>query len=54
MALRLVPWYREPTAQVIHDVVYHDGTTVDVAPRQVLKNVIKKIQRPWTQANNSP
>ena len=42
--LRLVPWYREPTAQVIHDVVYHDGTTVDVAPRQVLKNVIKKFK----------
>ena len=41
--LRLVPWYREPTAQVIHDVIYHDGTVVDVAPRQVLKNVISKF-----------
>ena len=37
----LVPWYKEPTAQIIHDAVYHDGKVVDLAPRQVLKNVIK-------------
>ena len=43
--LRLVPWYREPTAQVIHDVVYHDGSVVEVAPRQVLKNVISKFTK---------
>lgn len=36
----LVPWYKEPTAQIIHDAVYHDGRVVDIAPRQVLKNVI--------------
>jgi len=41
--LRLVPWYREPTAQVIHDVVYHDGSPVHVSPRQVLKNVIRRF-----------
>lgn len=38
--LRLVPWYKEPTAQIIHDAYYHDGSVVDVAPRQVLKRVI--------------
>ena len=40
MSLRLVPWYSEPTAQIIHDAVYHDESLVDVAPRQVLKQVI--------------
>ncbi len=39
--MRLVPWYKEPTAQVIHDATYHNGDVVDVAPRQVLKNVLK-------------
>ena len=42
--VRFVPWYKEPTAQVIHDAVYHDGSVVDVAPRQVLKNVIAKFE----------
>jgi glutamine synthetase len=36
----LVPWYKEPTAQIIHDAVYNDGKVVDLAPRQVLKSVI--------------
>ncbi len=35
-----VPWARDPTAQVIHDAVYHDGRPVEIAPRQVLKRVI--------------
>ena len=38
--LCLVPWARDPTAQVIHDAVYHDGRPVEIAPRQVLKRVI--------------
>ncbi|MCE2517841.1 MAG: glutamine synthetase [Alphaproteobacteria bacterium] len=42
--VRFVPWYMEPTAQVIHDAIYHDGSVVDVAPRQVLKNVIAKFE----------
>ena len=33
-------WARDPTAQVIHDAVYHDGRAVEIAPRQVLKRVI--------------
>jgi len=40
---RLVPWYKEPTAQIIHDATYHDGSMVDVAPRQVLKSVIARF-----------
>ena len=39
--LRLVPWYEEPTAQVINDCVYHDGVPVTIAPRQVLRRVLK-------------
>lgn len=43
MSQRLVPWYKEPTAQIIHDATYHDGSMVDVAPRQVLKSVIARF-----------
>ena len=39
----LVPWYDEPTAQIIHDAVYPDGRDVTVAPRSVLKRVIEKF-----------
>jgi glutamine synthetase len=35
-----VPWAHDPTAQVIHDAVFHDGRAVEIAPRQVLKRVI--------------
>ncbi|MEJ2256911.1 MAG: glutamine synthetase family protein [Woeseiaceae bacterium] len=38
---RAVPWAREPTLQVIHDLYSRDGTPVSVAPRQVLKNVMQ-------------
>jgi glutamine synthetase len=38
--LCLVPWARDPTAQVIHDALYHDGRAVEIAPRQVLKRII--------------
>ena len=36
----MVPWYREPTAQVICDCLRNDQP-VQLAPRQVLKNVLK-------------
>ncbi len=46
--LCLVPWARDPTAQVIHDAVYHDGRPVEIAPRQVLKRVIDLYhQKGW-------
>jgi glutamine synthetase len=38
--VRLVPWYDEPTAQVIADGFNHDGTPVTIAVRQVLKRVL--------------
>ena len=31
--LRLVPWYEEPTAQVIADGCHHDGEAVAIAAR---------------------
>ena len=37
---RLVPWYVEPTAQIIHDAVDHDGKIVPFAPRAVLARVL--------------
>lgn len=37
----LVPWAAEPTAQVIHDCFYRDGSAVDLAPRSVLKKILK-------------
>jgi glutamine synthetase len=39
-SIRLVPWYAEPTAQVIADCVYHDGTPVEISARHVLKRVL--------------
>lgn len=38
--IRIVPWYREPTAQVICDCVFNDGVPVDYAPRSVLRAVL--------------
>jgi glutamine synthetase len=39
--VRLVPWAREPTAQIIHDCHYRNGEPVPMAPRQVLQRVLK-------------
>lgn len=38
--VRIVPWYTEPTAQIICDANYRDGTHVPIAPRNVLKKVL--------------
>ena len=37
---RLVPWYNEPTAQIIHDAFDHDGKIIEFTPRAVLKRVL--------------
>jgi glutamine synthetase len=39
--LRVVPWYEEPTAQVICDCYFADGTMVDFAPRSVLRRIVE-------------
>ena len=47
-SLRMVPWYEEPTAQVINDCFHADGSPVDMAPRQVLRRVLELYEaRGW-------
>lgn len=38
--MRLVPWAREPTAQIIHDCYTQDGKPHPLATRNVLRNVL--------------
>lgn len=38
--LRLVPWYDEPTAQVICDAFYFDGRPVEFSSRHLLKRIL--------------
>ena len=46
--VRVVPWYDEPTAAVIMDCSYKDGQAVDIAPRQVLRQVLALYEeRNW-------
>ena len=40
-SIRLVPWTQDPTAQVLHDCFYDDGSPVEMAPRHVLRRVLK-------------
>lgn len=37
---RAVPWTKEPTLQVIHDLYSREGVPVGIAPRNVLKRVV--------------
>jgi glutamine synthetase len=47
--IAVVPWAQDPTAQVIHDCYFPDGTLVDFAPRSVLRRVLKLYAaRGWT------
>ena len=39
--IRLVPWYTDPTAQIICDARYHDGSPVEISSRSVLKRVLE-------------
>ena len=45
---KAVPWAKEPTVQVIHDLYTRDGKPVRIAPRQVLKQVVELYsQQGW-------
>jgi glutamine synthetase len=45
---RAVPWAKEPTVQVIHDLFNRDGSPVNIAPRNVLKQVVNLYgQQGW-------
>ncbi len=52
--LRLVPWAKDPTAQVIHDSFYMDGKPVEIAPRYVLRNIIDLYHREGWQPIVAP
>jgi glutamine synthetase len=46
--IRVVPWYEEPTAQVICDAQYLDGTLVEFASRTVLRRILSLYEaRAW-------
>lgn len=36
----IVPWVKDPTAQIIYDCYFRDGRLHDLAPHSVLKRVI--------------
>lgn len=47
-SVRMVPWYEEPTAQVICDASYAHGGVVDLASRYILRRVLDLYaQRGW-------
>jgi len=39
--IRMIPWAAEPTAQIIHDCVDFNGKPAALAPRNVLKRILK-------------
>ncbi|MFN3829304.1 MAG: glutamine synthetase family protein [Tepidimonas ignava] len=53
-ALRLVPWAKEPTAQIIHDCVRFDGAPVELAPRNVLKRILAEYEADGLQPIVAP
>ena len=44
-SIRLVPWVKEPLAQIIHDCYRLDGSPVEIAPRYVLKRVLELYEK---------
>jgi glutamine synthetase len=43
--IRPVPWAGEPTAIIIHDCFFHDGSPVDISPRYVLRHVLELYRK---------
>ena len=52
--IRVVPWYEEPTAQVICDAFHFDGKPVEISARQVLLNVLKLYREKGWKAVVAP
>ena len=42
--LRKIPWNKEPTAQIICDLNYGTGESSEIAPRQVLSNIVNQLK----------
>lgn len=53
-SVRIVPWYSEPTAQIICDANFRDRTPVPIAPRNVLKGVLKLYEEKGWQPIVAP
>lgn len=46
--IRLVPWHKEPTAQIICDAVYSDDTPVSFSSRYILRRILALYEeRGW-------
>jgi len=43
--VRAVPFASDPTAMIIHDCYYFDGKPVDIAPRQILRQVLNLYRK---------
>ncbi len=39
--IRVVPWYKEPTAQVICDAYFFDGSAVELSSRGLLRHILE-------------
>ena len=52
--IRRIPWNKEPTAQIICDLHYSDGSPSALAPRQVLKNIINLLDEEKLKAVVAP
>lgn len=52
--LRLVPWYKEPTAQVICDAWSNDGQPIDFAPRSILRRILEAYAQKGLQPVVAP
>lgn len=52
--VRYVPWYQNPTAEVICDCFYLDDRPVDISPRHVLKQVLDLYHRNGWRAVVAP
>ena len=52
--IRKIPWNKEPTAQIICDLYYNSVSPSDIAPRQILKNIIKTLAEENMEAVVAP
>ena len=52
--LRKIPWNKEPTAQIICDLKYGTNEPSEIAPRQVLMNVINELEKEGLKAIVAP
>ena len=52
--IRKIPWNKEPAAQIICDLYYNSVSPSDIAPRQILKNMIKTLREDNMEAIVAP